>query len=1071
LASITIPNSVTSIGYCAFSNTAYYNNESNWSDNVLYIGNHLIAAKNNVSGLYEIKPGTITISGSAFYRCTRLTSITIPDSVTSIGDGTFSGCTSLTSITIGNGVTSIREDVFSCCESLTSITIPNSVTSIGSGAFNSCDSLTSITIGNGVTSIESWAFSSCKNLKDVYYNGSEEDWKKIDIADYNTNLTNATIHFISSIPDNPQPDEPLPEINRTISLSFTGGDNIRYDADAEIYNTNSFPFTLLFDNLFISGDFDREDASAHNVKANVTLPNGFSFEQNADVKKKSYAFDEIEWTVFISETIYLRNPPVGLSQIRAHVTGDNVNTADFTYNIVIDRYAFDVDIYRADFLTTSSLGRTMEDTYFNLSESPSQRLRAAGRECGMDGAAGAWNAFMDTLKMIDNPSSIVDYAFEEKDMYEAIIMSLFESSVDYKVMSCINNDITKQTRNFVSEVTSQMETIFEYQGFSTIDLKKLSKEEKDNLFKNCDAAFKKAHPDAAAIGDITSFIGKAIDYASDFQSLCEQINAYYNIRLLSDSMKQIMTDMYNSCPSDNPALKQALRDCIGVMNTSDDEFTQRMVANLIGLTGKNVAEAGIKEFWKGAKQSFQMAHPAAFVFQSAYDAGKYVTQVCYNSDKIQEKYCKIIALVNTENLLYTVYNDSKNRFMSNKTKENAQSYNSAVDIMFNMLDNDCKYATAFADALDSSLVGQITNALGDTTTEDFKKSVSSIRSSTDIFHETVLTYWIGELESEGNDRYKEYEYLLDESWERMKKRYNIACPVDVYIYDKNGVIVGSVVDNVPYCRPDANITIAVEGDKKTVYMYGEEEYKISYIGNDIGAMDINIAEYDDEGNITRNVYFNNIELVDGLTYTSNDSGESSVKDAYVLTDENDTDVIPEYDTINNSDSVTYSANVERGYFTEQASVSHELHAGENAKITAYIPEGYKFIGWVTNTGENIFADETSISTTICMPAHDITIIAVIEVDDDFINLNLTLSNPNDFDVSAVVFFAIYDDDDNFIKVSSTDVLMPPGKSTHKCSIDTKGIPIGTYTAKVFVWRDREGLRPISLPTNLRVEIY
>jgi hypothetical protein len=103
-----------------------------------------------------------------FNGCSSLTSITIPNSVTSIGFGAFSYCTSLTNVSIPNSVTSIGDWAFYDCSSLTSVTIPNLVTSIGYNAFSYCISLTSITIPNSVTSIGSNAFKYCTTLQRAF---------------------------------------------------------------------------------------------------------------------------------------------------------------------------------------------------------------------------------------------------------------------------------------------------------------------------------------------------------------------------------------------------------------------------------------------------------------------------------------------------------------------------------------------------------------------------------------------------------------------------------------------------------------------------------------------------------------------------------------------------------------------------------------------------------------------------------------------------------------------------------------------------------------------------------------
>ena len=129
---------------------------------------------------YNGKNVTKVFNG-AFNNCTSLTSITIPDSVTSIGYLAFKGCTLLETVTFGENsqLTSIGDHAFDGCSSLTSITIPDSVTSIDRNAFYGCSMLASITIPSSVTSIGDSAFHGCSSLEKVNYLGNIDQWVEI----------------------------------------------------------------------------------------------------------------------------------------------------------------------------------------------------------------------------------------------------------------------------------------------------------------------------------------------------------------------------------------------------------------------------------------------------------------------------------------------------------------------------------------------------------------------------------------------------------------------------------------------------------------------------------------------------------------------------------------------------------------------------------------------------------------------------------------------------------------------------------------------------------------------------
>ena len=170
---LTIPDSVTTIGYAAFSGCRSLRSVT-IPDSVTTIGD---IAFLHCSSLTSVTVGDsiTTIGDGAFEDCSSLTSVTIGASVTTIGNGAFQYCCSLTSVTIPDSVTTIGDEAFAYCSSLTSVTIPDSVTTIGEAAFRDCSSLTSVTIPDSVTTIGESAFANCSSLQEFNGKFASED--------------------------------------------------------------------------------------------------------------------------------------------------------------------------------------------------------------------------------------------------------------------------------------------------------------------------------------------------------------------------------------------------------------------------------------------------------------------------------------------------------------------------------------------------------------------------------------------------------------------------------------------------------------------------------------------------------------------------------------------------------------------------------------------------------------------------------------------------------------------------------------------------------------------------------
>lgn len=279
ITSVTIPASVTEIGSNAFAgctNLTSVHYAGDWSNLTIQSGNPAVqdaaneqlfdfeftpdntavivtnykyngaAADVTIPSRYKGKPVT-TIGHAAFFN-SAVTSVTIPDSVTSISDDAFVNCPQLTNISIPNSVTYIGFFAFGSCTSLKSITLPSSLSSISGALFSGCSQLTTIHIPVSVTSIGNNAFADCPSLMTVTYPGSKTQWDDITKGSNSDVLENHLICAMLEATFNPdngesistqtidrggkftEPAAPSKE-NHTFAGWYNGDEKFDFDAD------------------------------------------------------------------------------------------------------------------------------------------------------------------------------------------------------------------------------------------------------------------------------------------------------------------------------------------------------------------------------------------------------------------------------------------------------------------------------------------------------------------------------------------------------------------------------------------------------------------------------------------------------------------------------------------------------------------------------------------------------------------------------------------------------------------------------------------------------------------------
>ena len=834
LTSVTIPDSVTTISNYAFFSCSNLTSVTIGSG-VTTIGENAFEYCSSLESV-TIPDSVTSIGFGAFYKCSSLTSVTIPDSVTSIGDYAFSGCSSLTSVTIPDSVTTIGEQAFWGCDSLTSVTIPDRVTSIGGGAFSGCSSLTSVTIPNSVISIGDYAFYNCENLTDVYYGGSEEQWKEISIRAYNDCLLNARIHYnwgtaifhINSI----TPNHKAVGINEKFTIEFNknvelGTGNIHVNIqDGKTDSITQEYYIIPVSLLEVSGNLVTVDISALNLPEGsyyVTIPAGAFVSCDGD---KFFGMkNKIDWE-FAVDYDYDTEVPLKYAQ-KGHLfwkTDDKTkpgipNGSDSDYAAVLYKWAKANGI---DNLTEQQALKMLDEPMY---------LPATD----MNGSTVLLNDKATTVRQ-----ALADILF-------------FENLKPFAVN--LDNDLSKIERfnqtgelkiNALHQETDLYENVLGW--YSQINSYLDSRNSKSNIFYSAIAPV--AYNGLIMAADSAGIPG--------YSFAKPVIEADIQTAMLSESLQGLeqysnYTDFKNASKDVGTILKSGKAIYKAVAGEGSAKSFINLGANMLQTYFADSGNSTLNEISK----SWSTADSVISATQLCIFLGSSIGYFPLVVDLYNKSFERISNTVGACYFIgdYYVYD------------KYPAIYDSIYDDNTCMPEFDLMKYMDFAQAAENDpILYNWFEFLGKVTEGAMRDECRQLRY--DLVNYILLLQYAREYDSD-NAKSALVKYLSAECNKGKTTQFYTSCPVKVEVYDKNtNELVASLssidesIEENPYC----SMYLMGENNETKCFVLSSDEYYAKIIPYDAGTMDIAIISEDENGEASGKT-FSNVQLTENKEFT------------------------------------------------------------------------------------------------------------------------------------------------------------------------------------------------------------
>ena len=613
--------------------------------------------------------------------------------------------------------------------------------------------------------------------------------------------------------------------------------------------------------------------------------------------------------------------------------------------------AFDSERYLAGLLRDAKIPTT-NDAYTILhGETPATAiLNVLQEQDGYLGTSFVWQNMKAMFDALEKPSGIYDLAVKEEDLYYGMLLEILSGSVREHKNAAILNTVKFGT-DVATSITDCHKMLYGLNAeIPSLDLYR-DRFELDQLVE----LYESKHTVIKNISSVTNRVDQFSSTAKGTGELIDRFSASILLKGIGDANLALLEQMLAECDNyeNTDALEKALEKCIAQVKASD---IASIMAGSAAANGVKAVGTLVDNWWGKLIDKVKVSHPVAAMVYTGYHSGTTLSNLLYSTDATLEEYYRMAAMQDIKTVARAAHNT-----LSENWDNDPAAYLAAFKALFHIHLLDCDYALQYADTLDDALRSKVKEAWGDTRFDTAEAAFSSYRNNIETMYYAYQVLWLD---------YVDTDYpgvLLNDTYESVfadilpvERKVFFACPVEIHVmYGKEEV--ACVSGDSLYTNTD-DITVTLDGDQKGVIFRNDAVYTLRIVGTDEGTMDVTDIRYSD-GVPSRRLEYNDLPVTA--------QGEYLSKRFHVLMDDDGDSIQADCDS---QDSPEYTLSVISG----QADAS-AVRAGQNVSVSAVVPEGYIFAGWLCDHGEAVLTDPNSPVTTLRMPAGNVTLTAQLKV--------------------------------------------------------------------------------------------